>query len=57
MERRPSTQEALKKAVMKLHAMQCDTTLQRQFAEQGDTMLQRFAERWAAAESNSRAQP
>jgi hypothetical protein len=44
MERRPSTQEALKKAAMKLHAMQCDPTLQRQFAEY-DTTLQMFAER------------
>jgi hypothetical protein len=56
MERRASTQEALKKAAMKLHAMQGDPTLQRQFAEQGDTALQMFAERWAAAE-NSRPQP
>src|SRR5262245_11144559 len=50
---RASTQESLKKAAAKLQAMQCDTTLQRQFAEQSDTTLQRFAERWAAAESNS----
>jgi hypothetical protein len=52
MERGASRQEALKKAAMKLQAMQRDTTLQRLFADSGDDTLQKFAERWAAAESS-----